>query len=108
MALYETTEEDTEWGPGIPVTTQSMMKTFRRCPREVLYKYVERLQPKVVSKPLTRGKWVHALLEAHYKGMDWKEEHRRWCSRFNKLFDEEKDHLGDLPNEIKRLMDSYF
>lgn len=107
MPLY-VTDADSEWGAGIPVTTQSMIKTFRSCPREAYYKYFLRLQPKSVSIPLTRGKWVHALLQAHYEGKDWREEHRRWVSKFNKLFDEEKERLGDLPREIPRLLESYF
>lgn len=109
MTLYETTaEHDPDWPPGLPVTTQSMIKTFRSCPREAYYKYWLRLRPKTPSKPLTRGKWVHALLQAHYEGRDWREEHARWVSRFRKLFDEEKEALGDLPNEIPRLLEGYF
>lgn len=92
---------------GQPIITQSMMKTFRTCPREAYYKYVLRLKPKVYSVPLTRGKWVHALLEAHYKGEDWKEEHKKWVSQFRKLFDEEKEKLGDLPTECYNLVRGY-
>ena len=122
--IYET-EEDSPWGPGIPVVTQSMMKAFLQCPREVYYKYVLRLQPKRVSTPLTRGKWVHALLETYYKSLleldgeptaqnkasaqeELWQEHRRWSSRFSKLFDEEKDKLGNLPLQISQLMEGYF
>lgn len=101
MSLYETDE-------GQPITTQSMIKTFRSCPREAYYKYALRLQPKVHSLPLTRGKWVHALLQAHYEGKDWHEEHARWVSRWRKLFDEEKERLGLDPEDIVRLMESYF
>lgn len=100
MALY--TNED-----GVPVSTQSMMKTFLNCPREAYYKYYLRLQPKVSSVPLERGKWMHSLLEAHYKGEDWKAEHKKLESRFNRLFDEEKEALGDLPTECYQLMLSY-
>lgn len=100
MALY-TNEE------GIPVSTQSMMKTFLNCPREAYYKYYLRLAPKVSSVPLERGKWMHSLLEAHYKGEDWKEVQKALTSRFNKLFDEEKEALGDMPTECLRLMQSY-
>lgn len=107
MAIY-TTPDDSPWGAGVPVTTQSMIKAFRHCPREVLYKFVHRLQPKQLSTPLTRGKWIHALLEVHDKGGDWKLEHKRWSGRFAKLFDEEKDKLGDLPNEIMAIMQGYF
>src|SRR5215212_6301085 len=100
MALYET--ED-----GQPITTQSMIKAFRACPREAYYKYDLRLKPKMIKKPLTRGKWMHALLQAHYEGRDWHDEHDHWVSDFRKLFDEEKEQLGDLPTELERLMKSY-
>jgi hypothetical protein len=111
MVLYATAE-------GQPITTQSMIRAFRSCPREALYKYVERLVPKTVRKPLTRGKWMHALLEVYYRALAetgdvehadaaWKEEHRRWTSSYSKLFDEEKEMLGDLPREMSQLMSSY-
>lgn len=90
-----------------PVTTQGMIKTFRSCPREALYKFHLRLQPRRLSQPLTRGKWMHALLQAYYEGRNWKDEHRIWVSRFNKIFDEEKERLGDLPRECSRLMYGY-
>lgn len=101
MALYLADDGIT------PVTTHSMIKTFRQCPRETYYKYVLRLQPKHLSKPLTRGKWFHALLETYLNGDDWLEEHRKWCSKYAKLFDEEKENLGDLPKEMERTMQSY-
>lgn len=100
MPLY-TNEE------GTPVSTQSMMKTFLNCPREAYYKYVLQLRPKVSSKPLEIGKWMHTLLEAHYSGEDWEKEHAVLSSRFNRLFDEEKDDLGDLPVLNRALMESY-
>ena len=101
MPLYETDE-------GRPITTQSMIKTFRMCPREAMYKYHDRLKPKKVSKPLTRGKWLHSLLEEHYKGGNWKIPHKQLTHKFSQLFDEEKEHLGDLPRELDILMRSYF
>lgn len=101
MALYEA--ED-----GTPITTQSMIKTFRQCPREAYYKYYRRLSPKINNLPLTRGKWIHSLLEEHYSGGDWKIPHKRMTLQFSKLFDEEKDRLGDLPRDIELLMASYF
>lgn len=101
MALYLAEDGKT------PVTTQSMIMTFRKCPREAYYKYHLRLQPRMPSQPLTRGRWMHALLQAHYEGKNWEDEHRRWVSKFNKLFDEEKERLGDLPRECSRLMHGY-
>lgn len=100
MALY--TNEH-----GTPVTTQSMLKTFLSCPREAYYKYHLRLKSKVSSLPLERGKWFHSLLEDYYLGKDWELTHKKLTSRFNKLFDEEKEKLGDLPTEIITLFKSY-
>lgn len=93
---------------GRSIVTQSMLKTFRRCPRQALYKYVDKLSPKHVSKPLRRGTWIHALLEEDNKGGDWKRVHRMYSSKFAELFEEEQEKLGDLPNEIYNLMTSYF
>lgn len=108
MPLYATDE-------GQPITTQSMLRAFLECPRMAMYKYNDRLKPKMVRKPLTRGKWVHALLEEYYKALQtgadaddaWKREHQKWAFQFSKLFDEEKEELGDLPREIRRLFRAY-
>lgn len=92
---------------GLPVSTQSMVKVFRNSPREFWYKYVLRLKPKAVSKPLRRGTWLHALVETHDSGGDWKETHRQYSNEFSKLFDEERYELGDMPTELYKLMTSY-
>lgn len=97
---------------GSKVITHSMAKTFLMCPLEAYYKYHLRLKPKKVSKPLTRGKWFHSLLEHYYQKPesdkpDWETVHKRWSYKFSQLFDEEKDELGDLPNELYHLMKSY-
>jgi hypothetical protein len=93
---------------GQEIVTHSMIKSFRHCLKATQYKYAERLKPKTTGQALYRGKWVHAVLEAHYKGKDWKAEHAQWCAKYSKLFDEEKAKLGDLPNEVKQLMRGYF
>jgi hypothetical protein len=61
----------------------------------------------VSKRPLERGKWVHELLDAYYTGVDWKEVHHRNSLKFQELFDEEKEDLGNLPEECGRLMRSY-
>lgn len=100
-ALYTTDD-------GQPIITHSMIKSFRRCPRQALYKYHDRLKPKSISKPLKRGVWIHALLETHYKGGDWRETHKQYTYQFSKLFEEEQAKLGNLPVEIENLITSYF
>ncbi|AZS06606.1 helicase [Mycobacterium phage JacoRen57] len=85
-----------------------------RCPREALYKYQDLLTPRQKhSQPLERGTWFHALLEAKYKQMGGLETdgvtavHTQLCDEFGELLDEEREMLGDLPNEMKRLYNSY-
>lgn len=99
----------------LTVVSQSMAKQFKRCPLAAKYKYVDELSPRSVSKPLTRGKWFHTLLEEYYSPADdpnadrvgWEEAHRRMTHKFSLLFDEEKEELGDLPREMEQLMESY-
>lgn len=93
---------------GRSIVTHSMIKKFRRCPRQAMYAQVERLKPRLISKPLKRGTWIHALLEEYYSGRDWLIEHAKWTTKFNNMYDEQKEALGDLPREIKTLMQSYF
>lgn len=91
---------------GKEITTHSMIKTFRRCHRQALYKYNDRLKPRL-TKPLKRGTWMHSLLEEHHAGRDWERMHRALTAKFHQLFDEEKMEFGDLPTECKTLMESY-
>lgn len=92
---------------GRNVVSHSMIKTFRRCPQQFKYKNVDRLKPRVGAQPLERGKWVHSLFEAHYRGDDWTTVHKQLTARYAELFDEEKEALGDLPTECARIMRSY-
>lgn len=94
-------------GQGARITTHSMIKTFRRCPKQAEYKYVHRLKPKRLGSPLKRGTWFHALLESYHKGEDWRAVHADFTRQFNELFDEEKDYYGDMPREIMTLFKSY-
>jgi hypothetical protein len=94
-------------GQGARISTHSMLKTFRRCPKQADFKYVRRLKPKRLGSPLKRGTWVHALLEEHHRGGDWREVHAKYSVQFSQLFDEEKDYYGDMPTEIAQIMQSY-
>lgn len=92
---------------GKEITTHSMIKAHKGCPRQALYKYIDRLKPKAVSKPLKRGTWMHYLLEEHHAGRDWEAKHLELSRQFDGLFDEEKYFYGDLPTECLALMRSY-
>ena len=100
------------------VITHSLLKTFQNCPRKALYKYVELLKPRQkYSQPLERGTWFHDLLEHHYKARleggceeDYptvQERQSDLSDEFGDLLDEEKEKLGDLPTEMRRLYNSY-
>jgi hypothetical protein len=92
---------------GAPISTQSMIKTFRRCPKQTQYKYVDRLKPKARRKPLEEGTWGHKLLEVHYAGEDWRPVHKQLSMKFGQLMDEEREALGDLPRTMEQLITSY-
>lgn len=94
-------------GEGARISTHSMLKTFRTCPKQAEFKYVHRLKPKRLGTPLKRGTWWHSLLEADGRGEDWREVHEDYTKQFNQLFDEEKDYYGDMPTELKQMMLAY-
>ncbi|QOP64416.1 Cas4 family exonuclease [Gordonia phage Orla] len=90
------------------VVTNSLIKSFKGCQQATKYKHVERLGPKLnTAKPLTRGTWFHAMLEAYYLGRSVTDVHKQEMAKYNKLFDEEKEALGDLPREMARLFKGY-
>ena len=85
----------------------SELKTWRTCRQMYHYKYRENLEPRLKSPALKRGAWIHSLLEAYYKGKDWREVHRELVNQFNELLEEEKEYYGDLPGECEYLMTLY-
>lgn len=89
----------------LTISTHSMLTTFGRCPRQAMYKYSDRLIPKVTTRPLRMGNWFHSLLETHYRGGDWQERHVELIQlQEEQFFDEE---IGRVPQSCERLMRSY-
>lgn len=87
--------------------SNSKANTWRRCPKKFFYKYELGLRPKKRTEALEKGSWIHELLQAHYEGESWKAKHRELEVKFYKLFEEEREELGDLPGECLRIMRSY-
>lgn len=87
--------------------SNSKLKQYNRCKLAYHYKFERNLAPNVTAKPLKRGSWLHLLLEAHYRDGDWKKQWKELKAEYDRMFDEEKDAYGDLPNECKRIMQSY-
>jgi len=92
----------------VPITiSQSAIKAWRRCKRQYYYKHIEELESRLPGLPLKRGNWLHSLLAVHYKGGDWEIEHRKLTRQFKKLFLEEREFYGDLPDQAERMMKAY-
>lgn len=92
------------------IVTHSKIKAFESCPNKARYAYVDCLKPKILTKrdqPLVRGTWFHKLLEEYYADRSWILAHQEMTRQYDKLFDEEKDSLGPLPDEMGRLMVAY-
>lgn len=87
--------------------SNSKIKTWNRCHKQYEFKYVMGLRPKKRKFPLELGSWVHDLLMTRADGENWKRRHKVLKARFDNLFEEEKEDLGDLPAEAYRLMRSY-
>lgn len=85
----------------------SETQTFLRCQRRHHYKYSLNLQKKKKSIPMKKGTVLHNCLENYYKTGDWKPTWREYCREFAKLFEEEREHYGNLPLEVKRIMRGY-
>jgi len=77
------------------VITQSMVTSFVKCPRETYYGIVLGLRPRLAKKPLTRGTWVHALLEERGRGGDWRKKHQELLEEARlEQFEEEVESLA--------------
>lgn len=93
---------------GIIEISASRLKKWRSCQMAHDYKYVRGLRPKRKAVPLRKGTWVHACLEARDSGQDWIEVIKKLkAEEYDKLFEEEKVELGDLPKDVFRMMRAY-
>lgn len=113
---------------------QSKVKMYRRCQKQFAFRYDyapagRELIPKKKKLPLYRGSWMHALQQAlHHQwagieefefpfgegkqkimleGTSWEDVQEQLTDQYDRLFDEEKEDLGDLPDETERLFKSY-
>lgn len=87
--------------------TNSHVRSFNRCRRQYHYKFDRLLVPKAQPLPLKRGSWLHELLEAHYTGYGWEKRNDELTVEFNRLFDEEREMYGNLPEICGHIMEAY-
>lgn len=91
--------------------SHSQVKTYRRCPKQWAYKYLERLERKDRKQAPYLGNWLHRCLETYYAQGDWRIGHKEYLEQWNSLFDEEREALsekaGPLPKVVRRIIKSY-
>lgn len=72
------------------------------------YKYYQGLRKKAIARPLKLGSAVHTMIEAQIQNGTWEPELKAFTKEFNKLFQEEQLMLGNLPVEVKAIVERYF
>lgn len=94
-----------------PETTRvshSRIKTWRRCEMQHHYKYYQGLRKKAAARPLVIGTAVHTMIEAQLERGTWEPEFKQFNAEYSKLFQEEQLMLGNLPVEVKAIVERYF
>jgi hypothetical protein len=95
-------------GEGLIEVSVSKVNKWRKCQKLYSYRYDEELKPKKKAVPLRKGSWVHSCLEALDNGQDWLVVLKDLKAKeYDKLFEEEKAELGDLPNQVLRMLRAY-
>lgn len=87
--------------------SQSKVKLWRRCHHAYYLKHVEKLRPKRVGRPLQFGRIVHEMFEAIAEGDDPFEKLDSIHLKDLKLFQKERDHYGNLIEDIRSIMTEY-
>lgn len=100
--------------------SQSKIKSFRRCQKQYAFRHDyapegKELVPRVPKLALNIGSWLHELQAAHHrrwaglkgKGTNWEKVQKQQERKFYAYFEEDREELGDLPAETRRLFTSY-
>ena len=91
-----------------PIIEVSPIRSYQFCPKQYQFKYRMGLEPKLREPYLDVGTAIHRCLEAHYKGDGWETGLAEITVGYDKLFDEEKEHYGDIPGTVRDVMEAYF
>lgn len=87
--------------------SQSRISRWQTCKRAHHYAFNEKLERKVAPVALYKGKAIHEMIEDLIYGRDWKKTLQKYIDEYNKLFEEEKEAYGDLPNDLRIIMENY-
>lgn len=92
----------------VTTVSQSKINQWRNCLQAYHYKYIEKLSPKVTSRPFTFGGLVHQMLEDDANGDDPFLTLARFAKANEKLFLEEQETYGNIIQAVEDIMVSYF
>lgn len=85
----------------------SRIKAWRRCHKAHWYKYMLGVQRKRVPSGMYKGRIVHEMVEAYLRGEKWEKVLAGYVKEYNKMFAEEREMYGDIPNDMRRIMEGY-
>lgn len=93
--------------PDIFRTSQSKVKTYRKCHYAYYLRYKKRLRPKVKKRPLKFGEIVHLLQEARINGGDPFAVLKKLAKEQGKTFKALQEEYGDLLEDIRVIYTDY-
>lgn len=91
----------------------SRVKSWRRCHKQHDYKYNQRLQRKRKAIPLVRGSMLGEMLDARATASRTGPKKspmavlKKYSREYAKLFLEQREKYGDIPNDVRRLFEGY-
>lgn len=92
----------------MPQTGFSMVRSYRRCPKQYEYKYIRALQRKKPAPPLIRGSILHEMLDARALNKPAKKVLATYEEKYSGLFREEQETYGeDFLGDIRKIYDGY-
>jgi hypothetical protein len=93
------------------ITGFSMVKSYRRCPKQYEYKYIQNLQRLAPPPPLIRGTILHEILDARAipgATNGFKSVMAKYEEKYGTLFKEEKEMYGEsFLEDIERVYKGY-
>lgn len=102
----------------MPHVNQSRIKSYRRCPKQFEYKYIEGIQPKRPAPPLLRGHIIHEMLDARVQRFFKAPQAvpmrtpkmilEEYAKKYKTLFIEEQERYGEtFIDDIRRIFEGY-
>lgn len=87
--------------------SNSRISRWNTCKRAHHYAFNEKLERKTPPAPLYKGKIIHECIEELINDRDWRPILEKYTEEYNNMFEEEKAEYGDLPTELRIIMEGY-